>query len=56
MQVLGVERQARDAYLLYIKRHLSPSLRVIAAARDRSNDAIDTPESYRAIAEKCENW
>ncbi|MEE8499584.1 MAG: hypothetical protein V3S27_03345 [Kiloniellales bacterium] len=56
MQVLGVERQARDAYLLYIKQRLGPSLRAITAARDRSNDAIDTPESYRAIADKCENW
>lgn len=56
MQVLGVERQARDAYLLYIKRRLGPSLRAIAAARDRGNDAIDTPESYRTIADKCGNW
>ena len=56
MHVLGVERQARDAYLLYIRRRLSPSLRAIAAARDRSNDAIDTPESYRTIADKCGNW
>jgi hypothetical protein len=56
MHVRGVERQARDAYLLYLRQQLGPSLRAIAAARERSNDAIDTPESYRAIAAKCGNW
>lgn len=56
LHVREVERQARDAYLLYLRQQLGPSLRAIAAARDRSNDAIDTPESYRAIAAKCENW
>ena len=56
MQILGVKRQARDAYLLYLKRRIEPSLRVIEAERRRKNDAIDTPENYRAIAEKCDNW
>lgn len=56
IRVLGVKRQARDAYLLYLKRRLARTLRVMEAQRRRKNDRIDTPESYRAIRDKCENW
>ena len=56
IRVLGVKRQARDAYLLYLKRRLARTLRAMEAQRRRKNAAIDTPESYRAIREKCANW
>ncbi len=56
IRVLGVKRQARDAYLLYLKRRLGRTLRAMEAERRRKNAAIDTPESYRAIREKCANW
>ncbi len=56
IRVLGVKRQARDAYLLYLKRRLERTLRVMEAQRRRKNARIDTPESYRAIREKCGNW
>ncbi len=54
--VLGVKRQARDAYLVYLKRRLKRTLRAMEAQRRRQNAGIDTPESYRAIREKCANW
>ncbi len=53
---LGVKRQARDAYLLYLKRRLERTFRAMEAQRRRKNARIDTPESYRAIREKCGNW
>ncbi len=56
IRVLGVKRQARDAYLLYLKRRLERTLRVMEAQRKRKNARIDTPESYRAIRDKCGNW
>ena len=56
IRVLGVKRQARDAYLLYLKRRLARTLRAMEAQRRRQNAGIDTPESYRAIREKCANW
>ncbi len=56
IRVLGVKRQARDAYLLYLRRRLEPTLRAMEAERQRENARIDTPESYRAIGDKCVNW
>ncbi len=56
IRVLGVKRQARDAYLLYLKRRLARFLRMMEAQRRRKNARIDTPESYRAIGDECGNW
>lgn len=56
MHILGVPRQAKDAYLLYLKRRLDPILRALEAERRRKNANIDTPESYQDIQSRCENW
>ncbi len=56
IRVLGVKRQARDAYLIYLKRRLGRTLRAMEARRQRKNARIDPPESYRAIKAPCGNW
>lgn len=56
IRVLGTERQARDAYVLFLRGQLEPILRDMEAARQRANAAIDTEESYRALLRRCETW
>ena len=46
----------RSAYTNHIDRRLSPVLDDMEARRRRENAAIDTPDSYRAMSRRCDDW
>ena len=48
--------EARSAYTNLIDRRLSPILDDMEAQRRRDNAAIDTPDSYRAMSRRCDDW
>jgi hypothetical protein len=53
---LRLDRSLGDKALTALVQKLERTLRAMEAQRRRKNTRIDTPESYRAIREKCGNW
>ena len=56
IRVLGVRRQAQDAYILFLQRQIKGTLNEMEAERARKNKKIDTRASYDKLLSQCGEW
>lgn len=54
--MVKVPRKAADAVQARLRRDIGPELEDMGHAGHMANARIDTPESYRAVQDLCDNW